>query len=106
MASISDRWHSKGRSGERLRTRRYGTGKRWQVRYRDPAGASRNRSFERRADAERFMASISVELMRGDYVDPRAGRLPFGRYADVWLERQILAPTSRRAAELRLKKHL
>ena len=37
MASVDDRWHVKERAtGAKIRSSRYGTGKRWQVRYRDP----------------------------------------------------------------------
>ncbi len=107
MASISDRWHVTERSsGRRVRSARYGSGKRWQVRYRDPSGESRNRSFDRKVEAERFLLELSAQLHRGDYVDPRRGRLPFEEYAEGWLGRQILEPTSRGAVELRLRVHV
>jgi integrase len=79
---------------------------RWQVRYRDLAGESRNRSFERKADAERFLVDLQHRLTTGDYVDARRGRVAFGEYAAEWLERQVLAPTSRAALELRLRVHI
>lgn len=107
MASVSDRWHvTPGGSGKKIRSARYGTGKRWQVRYRDPDGASRHRSFDRKVDAERFLVELSGQLQQGRYVDLRAGRTSFGEYAKPWLERQILAPTSRVAVELRLRVHV
>ncbi|MGB8649933.1 MAG: tyrosine-type recombinase/integrase [Mycobacteriales bacterium] len=93
-------------SGKKVRSSRYGTGKRWQVRYRDPGGESRNRSFDKKVDAERFLVELSSQLLQGRYVDLRAGRMSFGEYANPWLERQILAPTSRVAVELRLRVHL
>ena len=106
MASIADRWHRSTVDGRRLRTDRYGTGKRWQVRYRDPAGASRNRSFERRIDAERFLTKISADLMRGEYVDPRAARTMFDDYASQWLDAQTFDASTREAVSLRLRKHI
>lgn len=107
MASVSDRWHVVDRStGERRRSSRYGRGKRWQVRYRDPGGESRNKSFERKTEAERFLVDLQHRLTIGDYVDARRGRAMFGEYAADWLERQVLAPTSRSALELRLRVHI
>ena len=105
MASIADRWHQV-KDGQRVRTDRYGAGKRWQVRYRDPAGASRNRSFERRVDAERFLTKISADLMRGEYVDPKAGRTLFGDYARQWLAAQTFDSSTRVAVDVRLRKHM
>jgi integrase len=107
MASVADRWHvTNSSTGKKERSARYGRGKRWQVRYRDPAGESRNRSFDKKADAERFLVELSGQLLQGRYVDPRAGRVSFAEYATPWLERQILAPTSLVAVELRLRVHL
>jgi integrase len=107
MASIAHRWHTTdARTKRRTRSARYGTGKRWQVRYRDPAGESRNRSFERKADAERFLADLRHQLLRGAYVDERAGLVPFADYAERWLERQVMQPTSREAVALRLRGHI
>lgn len=40
MAHIQDRWE-RNVGGERVRTARYGKGKRWQARYRDPGGHER-----------------------------------------------------------------
>lgn len=107
MASVADRWHVVEKpSGRKVRTARYGKGKRWQVRYRDLEGDSRNRSFDRKTDAERFLVELSGQLARGDYVDPRAGRASFDSYAADWLERQSMEPTSMAAVELRIRVHL
>ena len=107
MASISDRWHTVDRQTmRRVRSSRYGRGKRWQVRYRDPDGESRNRSFDRKVDAERFLVELQHRLNRGAYIDHRAGSVEFHEYAQEWLQRQILAPTSREALELRLRVHI
>lgn len=107
MGSVSDRWHvTEKATGRRVRSSRFGTGKRWQARYRDLAGESRNRSFERKVDAERFLVEISQQLLRGTYVDPRSGRMRFSDYAKDWQSRQVLAPTSRESVALRLRVHV
>lgn len=107
MASISDRWHVVERgSSVKVRSSRYGIGKRWQVRYRDPAGESRNRSFDRKVDAERFLVDVSNQLLRGAYIDARGGRMHFAEYANGWLERQSYSGPSRVAVELRIRVHM
>jgi integrase len=107
MASISDRWHvTDSLTGRRHRSARFGTGKRWQVRYRDLDGSSRNRSFERKADAERYLVQLSSQLMAGSYVDPRAGRVPVGVYVEEWFARQTYGPTSREAVRHRLNAYV
>lgn len=105
MASVADRWHVT-RAGTRVRSARYGTGRRWQVRYRDASGASRNRSFDRKVDAERFATSIGADLLRGEYVDPRAGRVLFREYAVDWLGRRVVQESSREAMARRVRCHM
>lgn len=75
MAHIQDRWE-RTVDGERVRTTRYGKGKRWQARYRDPDGHERTKDFARKADAERFLATITADVLRGAFVDPHAGKAP------------------------------
>lgn len=85
MATIEDRWH-RTVDGERVRTSRYGRGLRWRVRYRDPAGDGRTRSFAAKADADRFRAAVETSLAESTYLDPTRGRSTVGELADVWLE--------------------
>jgi integrase len=106
MASINDRWWVKDSKGVKRRSDRYGTGLRWQVRYRDPQGKSRNRSFERRIDSERFMSSISVELHRGLYLDPRLGNMKFDELAKRWISSRTSDASTVRQAELHIRLHV
>ncbi len=46
-------------------------GRNWCVRYRDPSGRERSRSFRRRLDAERFLISVESSKLRGEWVDPQ-----------------------------------
>jgi integrase len=59
--------------------RRQGRG--WRVRYRDPAGRERSRSFRRRVDAEKFLISIEYAKMRGEWVDPRSSNTRIEEFA-------------------------
>jgi integrase len=104
MAHIEDRWE-KVVDGRRVRTERYGTGKRWRARYLDPDGRERSRTFARRVDAERFAATVTTDVLRGAYVDPSAGRVTFRDFADSWLAARTFNESSREATEIRLRLH-
>ena len=70
---------------EDLRGKKQGQGRpRWRARYRDPAGRERSKSFARKIDAERFLVAIEDAKLRGAYVDPAAGRVPFREWAERW----------------------
>jgi integrase len=60
----------------------------WRARYRDAADKEHARHFRRRADAERWLDEVRSDLLRGSYVDPAAGRVPFADFARTWLEAQ------------------
>lgn len=58
----------------------------WLARWRDPEGRQRKRSFPRKTDADRFLVTVSADLLRGTYVDPSAGRVTIKEYAEQrWL---------------------
>ena len=42
----------------------------YRVRYRDPVGANRSRTFRRKVDAERYAREVEVEKDRGAWLDP------------------------------------
>src|SRR5437899_11641630 len=57
---------------------------RWRARYVGPDGRERSKTFPRRADAERFLAGIEADKLRGRWCDPRLGRLTFGKWVEEW----------------------
>ncbi|HEU5476141.1 MAG TPA: tyrosine-type recombinase/integrase [Actinophytocola sp.] len=61
---------------------------RWQARYPGPDGQLRAApyTFEREADADRWLGEVETDLRRGDWTDPDAGRIPLGLYAKAWIE--------------------
>ena len=73
--------------------RRSDRGNRWEVRYRDPDGKQRARLFDRKVDAERFIATTTADMMRGTYIDPDAGRVTLADFAATWSAR--MGPTWR-----------
>jgi integrase len=61
---------------------------RWQARYRDAAGKSHTapETFTTRPEATRFLAQVETDLARGEWTDPRAGRVLFAEWAARWRE--------------------
>ena len=56
----------------------------WRARYRAPDGRERSRAFERRSDAGRWLVAIASTKLRGDWLDPAAGRMTFETFAAEW----------------------
>ena len=80
---------------------------RWRARFRDVNGRSRSRTFDRKIDAERFVASTTTDMARGDWVDPRSTRIRFDELADSWWATTVkLAPTTRRGYWQLLENHV
>ena len=105
MAHIADLWE-RAADGHRVRTDRYGKGRRWLARYEAPDGRAKSKTFARKLDAERFLAAVETDKLRGTYLDPDAGRVGFGDFADAWLDSQTFDPSSREAVASRLRAHI
>lgn len=54
---------------------------RWQVRYIDPYGKERSKNFGRKVDAEKFLHTVEVQKIKGEWTDPAAGKTKFGEWA-------------------------
>ena len=57
---------------------------RYQVHHRGPEGTQHKETFARPEDAERFAAGGEVDKLRGEWVDPRLGRMTFA----TWVEKR------------------
>ncbi len=68
----------------------------WRARYRDEAGREHARHFTRKVDAQQWLDTITASVVRGDYVDPRLGKVTFAAYAAKWLAAQPIRDSSRR----------
>jgi len=112
--TVTDRWHkSHPKKGEpvcsehkRVPTREHGRGDRWLVRYRDEKGLQLKRSFDRKADADRFDAARKADTSRGDWIDPKLGQTKFGDYAPEWLAARLHKPTTEETYRNHLRKHI
>jgi hypothetical protein len=65
--------------------RKLGPG-RWQARYRDADRRERAGNFRTRAEAQRWLDEQTADLVRGDWRDPRSGRIIVGELAQTWYE--------------------
>lgn len=75
MASIQDlRRRPSGYSGTRP----------WRARYEDSTGRERARHFARKVDAQRWLDAVAAEIIRGEHVDSRGGRMTFGAWCDEY----------------------
>ncbi|MDN5808376.1 MAG: site-specific integrase [Brevibacterium sp.] len=57
----------------------------WQVRYKDPSGRHRAKTYRLKADAQKFLHSVETEIARGSYIAAERGAV------DVpgWLQRHL-----------------
>jgi hypothetical protein len=61
-------------------------GVRYDVRYREPGGRTRVKTWRRKVDAERFARAVEVDKDRGLFVDPAQARRPLDEVAAEWLD--------------------
>jgi integrase len=107
---VDDLWFLKKRdpgTGERLPSRRHGRGKRWRVRWVDPeTGKPVTELFDRRADADRHDANMRADISRGQYIDPRAGRLTVAEFAETWRKGQLHRASTAERTERAIRRHI
>jgi hypothetical protein len=59
------------------------------TRWRDTAGMSQSKVFDRKGDAQRFLTQVEHQRLTGSYVDPNAGKVTFRDYVAEWSARQV-----------------
>lgn len=64
-------------------------GSRWRAHWRDTAGMSQSKVFDRKGDAQRFLTQVEHQRLTGSYVDPKAGKVTFRAYVAEWSARQV-----------------
>jgi len=81
----------------------------WQARYRGPDGITRpaDHTFPNKTAAERWLTRKETEILDGDWIDPDTGQVPFGQYAQAWVnERPGLRPKTIELYRYLLHRHL
>ena len=79
----------------------------WQLRYRDPSGSERAKSFLRKADAQRFAVTVEADKLRGEWSDPRLSRTTVEEWSERWLRtKSHLKPKTLVGYESNLRAHV
>lgn len=78
----------------------------YRARIRLPDGRERTKSFGRKADAERWLHDSQAELNRGNILDPSAGRVTFGAYAEKWRSMQVHRHSTASVTKSRLERRI
>ena len=81
-------------------------GGRWRARFRDQSGREHARHFDRKVDAQRWIDEVTASTVRGDYVDPRAGRETVRELATRWRATLVHRPNSLRVIDNALGNHI
>jgi Phage integrase, N-terminal SAM-like domain len=82
---------------------------RWQVRYKGPNGIDRPapNTFDSKTSAERWLTVIEAEVIQGEWINPDAGRVLFGKDARGWIEeRPGLRPKTVQLYRYLLRSHI
>lgn len=85
--------------------RKLPTGK-WQARYYDEAGKQHARNFDRQSEAKQWLKEVTASMVRGDYVDPKAGRIKLDTYAASWQAVQVSSDGTARIVDNALRLHI
>jgi len=79
----------------------------WRARYRDARGIEHAQHFERKLDAQRWLAGIELAQSRGEWLDPSLARVRIGEWAQKWLDGQVqLKPSTRARYELAVRRQV
>ena len=79
----------------------------WRARYRTPSGEHRSKSFNRKVDAERFLATVESPRSPGSFVDPTLAKVTVGEWSKRWLAGQThVKPTTFSRYEGIIRKHI
>lgn len=121
MAHIQDKWYRPKKDPETgkillnprgkpimEKTELYGTGLRYKVRYLDPDGEERSKSFpdKQKKRADDFLIEVESDKREGKYIDPRAGRRKFRPVAENWLRGQSADLATRNTLRSRLESQI
>ncbi|WP_083870512.1 tyrosine-type recombinase/integrase [Nocardia aobensis] len=93
-SGVEDRWYKTvtkvdpvtgAKTRERVKSQRYGSGKRWRARYVDPNGVERAQSFATKVEAQKYLdGDVTTKVVTGTWVDPDRSGVLFGVVAEKW----------------------
>jgi hypothetical protein len=102
MASVTKRTSTRVVVDEKTGKEKTVRFERYRARYRDEAGKEHARHFVKRAQAQRWLDEVTASVVRGDYVDPAAGKITFRQWFRRWSEVQVWTEGTAETAALTL----
>jgi hypothetical protein len=111
VAFAKDQWtravkQPDGKVKRERNEKRWGRGKRWLAVWHTPSGDERSRAFDVKVQASRYANAMETDSARGDYIDPKAGKVRFEAVAEQWLTSRIVDPTTAMRYETALRLHV
>lgn len=100
MASISKRTMSRIVVDEKTGKEKAVAIDRYRARYRDESGREHARHFAKKAHAQRWLDEVTASVVRGDYVDPKAGKLTFRQWFTRWSDVQNWTEGTKETADM------
>lgn len=101
MAHVQDIWMRPGPNGRKVRTKHWGRGKRWQVRWIEN-GAERTKMYAAKDVADARVAELELGIVR-----PVWSTVTVAEYAEDWLSQQLhYADNSAESAKWRISAHI
>ncbi|MFJ6460006.1 tyrosine-type recombinase/integrase [Streptomyces sp. NPDC091387] len=108
---VQDRWFKEETTPDgktvRVKTDRHGIGMRYRARYFGPDGTEKSESFpdRQKSRADKWLTRIEADMDAGNYVDPKAGRVTFGEYAEKYLGGLTADQVSQEVVRRRIRLH-
>ncbi|MFE6975488.1 tyrosine-type recombinase/integrase [Streptomyces sp. NPDC057682] len=108
---VQDRWFKEETTPDgkvvRVKTDRHGIGMRYRARYFGPDGTEKSESFpdRQKGRADKWLTRIEADMDAGNYVDPKAGRVTFGEYAEKYLGGLTADQVSQEVVRRRIRLH-
>jgi integrase len=74
--------------------------------YRDAEDKRWSKTFEKKADARRWLAAAETDRARGHWVDPRGGAIVLQDWAELWFTSRTVRPSTHANDLARYRNHL
>lgn len=85
---------------------RWGKGKRWLACWQDPDGRERSKAFTTQTAADKHWRAMETDRERGEYFDPKAGKVSFGDLGKRWLASRVVDPATHARYESAYRHHV
>lgn len=92
-SGVEDRWYKtiKGPDGgpEKVKSAKYGQGRRWNARWVDDHGNEGSKTFERKSEAQSWLdTQVTAPTVAGSYIPPGAGAVTVAEVYERWISSQ------------------